>query len=260
MVCGSRGMTGSATLASVAALRTGCGMVHLASPESVVPVLETKLTEVVIHGIKETKSGKPSFSAAEYLLDKSKECQSLCIGPGISHEDETSRLVRQCVAASEIPVVLDADGLNAFKGNSRELKNHKAPLVVTPHSGEWTRLFGSLPQHPIEVANALRKTAQDYDMTILYKGNPTIIAVPSGSVFLSPYGNSGMATAGCGDVLSGIITSLVAQGATVPEAAVLGAFIHGHAGDAAARELGEYSMVAGDVVENIHKVMKVLAG
>jgi NAD(P)H-hydrate epimerase len=259
MVCGSRGMTGSAALASLSALRTGCGMVHLASPESAIRVLAAKLTEVVLHGIKETKSGAPAFAAAEFLLEKSKDCQALCIGPGLSHQEETGRLVRYCVANSTIPVVLDADGINAFKGKTRELKNRKAPLVVTPHGGEWSRLFGGLPPHPIEVANALRKTAKEYDMTILYKGNPTIIAVPSGLAFLSPYGNSGMATAGCGDVLSGIICSLVAQGAPVHDAAVLGAFIHGRAGDAARDALGEYSLIASDVTENIYKAMKELA-
>jgi ADP-dependent NAD(P)H-hydrate dehydratase / NAD(P)H-hydrate epimerase len=260
MVSGSLGMTGSAALASLSALRTGCGMVHLASPESAIPVLATKLTEVVLHGIQETKSGTPSFAAAEFLLEKSRDCQALCIGPGLSHEEETCRLVRHLVAGSTIPVVLDADGINAFKGKNRELKNHPAPLVITPHGGEWSRLFGGLPPHPIEVANALRKTAKEYDMTILYKGNPTIIAVPSGSAFLSPYGNSGMATAGCGDVLSGIITSLIAQGAPVPDAAVLGAFIHGTAGNAARDACGEYSMIAGDVIENIYTVMNGLTG
>jgi NAD(P)H-hydrate epimerase len=259
VVCGSRGMTGSAALASLSALRTGCGMVHLASPGSIIPVLSTKLTEVVLHEIKETKSGAPAFAAAEFLFEKSKDCQALCIGPGLSHGEETSRLVRYLVAGSAIPVVLDADGINAFKGKSEELKNRKASLVITPHAGEWSRLFPVLPALPFEAVNTLRKTAKEYDMTILYKGNPTIIAAASGDAFLSPYGNSGMATAGCGDVLSGIITSLVAQGAPVRDAAVLGAFIHGRAGDEAAKELGEYSMIAGDVMENIYKVMKELA-
>jgi NAD(P)H-hydrate epimerase len=260
MVCGSRGMTGSAALASLSALRTGCGMVYLASPESVIPVLATKLTEVVLHGIKETKSGTAAFAAAEFLLEKSKDCQALCIGPGLSHDEETSRLVRYLVAGSAIPVVLDADGINAFKGKSKELKDHKAPLVITPHGGEWSRLFDGLPSHPVEAVAMLRKTAKEYDMTVLYKGNPTVIAAPSGSVFLSPYGNSGMATAGCGDVLSGIITSLIAQGSPAADAAILGAFIHAKAGDAARDVLGEYSLIAGDVIDAIYKVMTGLTG
>jgi ADP-dependent NAD(P)H-hydrate dehydratase / NAD(P)H-hydrate epimerase len=259
MLCGSRGMTGSAALASLSALRTGCGMVHLASPQSCIPVLATKLTEVVLHGVKETKSGSPAFAAAEYLLNKSKQCQALCIGPGLSHDEETGRLVRHLVANSTIPVVLDADGINAFKGKTRELKNHKASLVITPHAGEWERLFAALPSQPADMARTLRKTSEEYELTILCKGNPTVIATPSGSVIVSPYGNSGMATAGCGDVLSGIITSLVAQGASTADAAVLGAYIHGFAGDEAAKELGEYSMIAGDVIKNIYKAMRMLA-
>ena len=260
MVCGSRGMTGSAALASLSALRTGCGMVHLASPQSAMPVLAAKLTEVVLHGIQETNSGAASFDAAEAVLEKSRDCQVLCIGPGLSHEDETGRLVRHLVAHSAIPVVLDADGINAFKGKAALLKERGVALVITPHAAEWSRLFGSLPPGPVEAVDVLRKTAKEFDMTILYKGNPTIIASPSGAAFLSPYGNSGMATAGCGDVLSGIITSLIAQGASTTDAAILGAYIHGFAGDEVAKDLGEYSMIASDVMDNIYKVMKSLAG
>jgi NAD(P)H-hydrate epimerase len=259
MVCGSRGMTGSAALASLSALRTGCGMVHLASPRSVIPVLAAKLNEVVLHGLKETKSGSPAFTSAEYLLEKSRDCQALCIGPGLSHEEETGRLVRHIVANSAVPMVLDADGINAFKGKSRELKKRKAELAITPHAGEWARLFGSLPSNPVEAADVLGKTAKEYGMIILYKGYPTMIAAPSGAVFLSSYGNSGMATAGSGDVLSGIIASLVAQGASVTDAAVLGAFVHGSAGDAARDVFGEYSMIASDIIGAICKVMKKLA-
>jgi len=258
MVCGSRGMTGSASLTSLAALRTGCGMVHCASPESVIPILAIKLTEVVLHGIRETKSGTPSLAAAEFLTEKSKGCQVLCIGPGMSHDEETSRLVRHLVAHSTLPVVLDADGINAFKGNAALLKNHKAPLVITPHGGEWARVFGILPPQPVAIVKEIQDAAKEYDMTILYKGNPTIIAAPSGAAFLSPYGNSGMATAGSGDVLSGIIASLVAQGASAPDAAILGAHVHGTAGDAARDTLGEYSMIARDIIENIHTVLKKL--
>jgi ADP-dependent NAD(P)H-hydrate dehydratase / NAD(P)H-hydrate epimerase len=260
MLCGSRGMIGSAALASISALRSGCGMVHLASPESAVSILATKLTEVVLHGIEETKSGTPALAAAEFLLEKSTICQALCVGPGLSHEEETARLVRRLVENSAIPVVLDADGINAYKGKSRELGNHAAPLVITPHSGEWSRLFGTLPPRPADMAEALHETAKKYDMTILCKGNPTVVAAPSGSVFLSPYGNSGMATAGCGDVLSGIITSLVAQGVFAADAAVLGAFIHAKAGDAARDARGEYSMIASDVMDNIHKAIQGLTG
>lgn len=258
MLAGSAGMTGSAALASVAALRTGCGMVHCASPASAVPVLGAKLTEVVLHPLPETKSGSAALSGSEWLLSKAATCQALCIGPGLSHDDETSALVRRMVTKSPVPVVLDADGINAFKGKSNELASRAAPLLITPHAGEWARLFAEMPKSPVEIVEELRKKAAEYSMTILYKGNPTIIAAPDGAVLLSPYGNSGMATAGSGDVLSGIITSLVAQGCTVTDAAILGAYLHGKAGDAAAQELGEYSMIAGDIERNIYKAIQKL--
>jgi ADP-dependent NAD(P)H-hydrate dehydratase / NAD(P)H-hydrate epimerase len=256
MLAGSSGMTGSAALASMSALRTGCGMVHLASPQSAVPVLAAKLNEVVLHPIDETPRGAAALSASDAILELVKGVQVACIGPGISHSEETGKLVRHCVASIAVPMVLDADGINAFKGKTEFLKNRKAALVITPHAGEWDRLFGAMPETPEAIAAELAKRAKEFSMTILYKGNPTLIAGPDGTVYLSPYGNSGMATAGCGDVLSGIITSLIAQGCEVTNAAVLGAYLHAKAGDAAASELGEYSMIAGDVMRNIFRAIR----
>ena len=255
MVCGSRGMTGSAALASIAALRTGCGMVHVVSPQSVIPVLSAQLMEIVLHGIAETDNGTPALGAVSGIVDLSKKSHTLCIGPGISHEEETGRLVRELVSAIEIPIVLDADGINAYKGHASELKNKKSQLLITPHKGEWSRLFGALPENPMDAITTLKDTAREYGLTILYKGCPTIVADPRGKAYLLPVGNSGMATAGSGDVLSGIITSLVAQGCGLTDAAVLGAYLHGEAGNAARNELGEYSMIAGDIVKNIYKAI-----
>ena len=260
MLAGSQGMTGSAALASVSALRTGCGMVHLASPKSAIPVLGAKVTEVVLHAIDETPGGAAALSASDTIQELMKNTQAVCIGPGISHSEETGKLVRLLVAKCPAPMVLDADGINAFKGKTELLKSHKAPLMITPHAGEWARLFGAMPVTPVEIIDELKKRAKEFSMTILYKGNPTIIADPSGKAYLSPYGNSGMATAGCGDVLSGIVTSLIAQGCSVTDAAILGAYIHAKAGDAAAAELGEYSMIAGDVERNIFKAIRGITG
>ena len=260
MLAGSQGMTGSAALASVSALRTGCGMVHLASPKSAIPVLAAKLTEVVLQAIDETPGGAAAFSASDSLQELMKNVNAVCIGPGISHSEETGKLVRLLVARCPAPMVLDADGINAFKGKTELLKSHKASLLITPHAGEWERLFSAMPTEPMAMVDQLRRKAKEFSMTILYKGNPTIIADPSGKVYLSPYGNSGMATAGCGDVLSGIVTSLAAQGCTLTDAAILGAYIHAKAGDAAAAELGEYSMIAGDVERNIFKAIRGIIG
>jgi yjeF C-terminal region, hydroxyethylthiazole kinase-related/yjeF N-terminal region len=260
MVCGSQGMTGSAALASSAAMRTGCGMVHLASPQSVIAVLSALLVEIVLHGITETDNGAPASGALGVILDLSKKSQSMCIGPGISHEEETGRLVRELVQAIEIPMVLDADGINAYKGRVSELKNRKSKLLITPHKGEWSRLFEALPENPVDVIKTLKDKAKEYGLTILYKGSPTLVADPQGKAYLLPFGNSGMATAGSGDVLSGIITSLAAQGCGLTEAAILGAYLHGEAGNAARNEFGEYSMIAGDMVKNIYKAIKTLTG
>ena len=258
MLCGSKGMTGSAALASIAALRTGCGMVHLASPQSAIPALSAMLKEIVLHAMAETDNGAPAFDAFGPITELAKTSQCLCIGPGISHEEETGRLIRELVKAIEIPIVLDADGINAYKARAYELKNKKSSLLITPHKGEWSRLFGALPDSPINAVKTLKEKAQEYAMTILYKGNPTLVADPSGKAYLLPFGNSGMATAGCGDVLSGIITSLVAQGCGLTDAALIGAYLHGEAGNAARNEFGEYSMIAGDIVDNIYKAIKTL--
>jgi ADP-dependent NAD(P)H-hydrate dehydratase / NAD(P)H-hydrate epimerase len=226
----------------------------------VVPVLAAKVTEVVLHPIDETPRGAPALSAFDAIQELMKKTQAVCIGPGVSRSEETGMLVRRLVSISPAPMVLDADGINAFKGKTEFLKNRKAALVMTPHSGEWARLFGVMPETPEGIAAELAKRAQEFSMTILYKGPPTLVAGPEGTVFLSPYGNSGMATAGCGDVLSGIITSLIAQGCAATDAAVLGAYIHAKAGDAAASEQGEYAMMAGDVEGNIYKAMRGITG
>jgi ADP-dependent NAD(P)H-hydrate dehydratase / NAD(P)H-hydrate epimerase len=258
MMCGSRGMTGSAQLASRAAMRTGCGMVHLAAPQSLLPILAGGLTEVVLHGIAETEDGTPSIQAEQEFIALAQRSQAVCIGSGISHNESTSRLVCKLVSLLENPMILDADGLNAFKDHPEELKKRKADLLITPHAGEWARLFAPLPAEPAEACALLSATARDYGMTIVYKGSPTIIADAKGKIYILPVGNSGMATAGSGDVLSGIIVSLIAQGCSVTHAALLGVYLHGAAGDAAAQKLTEYSVIAGDLVENINKGIRTL--
>lgn len=260
MVCGSHGMYGAATLSCQAALRTGCGMVHAAVPCGAVDTLATKLTEVVLHSIDQTPQGSAAESAAETIVELSGRMQCACIGPGLSHVPQTSALVRKLVTELACPIVLDADGINAFKGCAEDLAKHQGALVLTPHAGEWARLFGELPPTPDETVERLKDVAAEYGVTVLLKGNPTLIAEPGHECFVLPVGNSGMASAGTGDVLTGIITSLVAQGATVTDAALLGAHIHGQAGDIAAQKLGPYAVIASDLVANLHAPLMHLAG
>jgi NAD(P)H-hydrate epimerase len=260
LVCGSRGYTGSAALACEAALRTGCGMAHLAIPESIVPVLSIKLTETVLHSLKETKNGTLDVSAVDQVKNLVNGKNALCIGPGLTHEDQVALFVKEIIRTVKLPVILDADGINVFKGCAEELMDHAGEMVITPHRGEWFRLFGELPSEPVAIIDTLRNVAFQYNLTILLKGSPSIVVTSKGIAYILPFGNSSLAKAGTGDVLSGIIVSLLAQGMSVENAAVLGCFIHGEAGVAASELLSEYSVVATDVVNNIYKVMKRLWG
>jgi NAD(P)H-hydrate epimerase len=187
----------------------------------------------------------------------SESMRAALIGPGISHHESTCELIRRLALSIKIPFILDADGINAFRGCVEQLKERKCnDLIITPHDGEWKRLFGELPSEPSPRIETLRSRALEYQMTILSKGNPTLVVYPDGKVFICALANSAMATAGAGDVLSGIIVSLLAQGLSPARAALLGASIHGLAGLEASRNFSEYSMIAGDIVEYIPNVLK----
>ncbi|MFP4013952.1 MAG: NAD(P)H-hydrate dehydratase [Chitinispirillaceae bacterium] len=258
LLCGSRGMTGAATLASLSALRSGAGMVHLAIPESLLDTMAAKVTEPVLHPIDETAQGTASFSSLARIVSLSEKMNAFCIGSGLSHEPQTTSLVRELIRKVNIPVVLDADGINSFKDHVSDLKKHSSEVVITPHRGEWKRLFGELAEDPMGTIGQLKRRASEFNVTILLKGSPTMVASPDGNVHILPFGDSSLATAGSGDVLSGIITSLIAQGVACTDAAVLGAFIQGEAGCLAGKELTKYSVLAGDVVNFIPRVIRGL--
>ncbi len=255
---GSPGMAGSITLTAEAAMRCGCGMVHCAFPQSLLDILSVKLTEPVLHALPQTGPGTVDISATDQVLTLAGLMQAFCIGPGLSHKGPTTELVREVVVRCPLPVVLDADGLNAFKGDAGTLKLHKGGLVITPHQGEFERLFGALAASPLERVTQMKKIAEQYNLTILLKGNPTLLAAPDGKAVILPYGNSALAKAGSGDVLSGIITSFIAQGVTITDAAILGAYVHGTAGVIASQMRSEYSVVARDVVMCIARSIRTL--
>lgn len=260
LVCGARGYTGAPTLVAEAALRTGCGMTHLASPLSCIPILSIKNTETVLHALDETGNGTVAYSSLNQILELIKGKNALCIGPGLSHDPQACQLVRELISNVNIPSVLDADGLNAFKGVSEELKKHSGELIITPHRGEWQRLFGELPSEPLEIISQVKSIASLYRLTILLKGSTTIVATPKGDVFILPFGNSALAKAGTGDVLSGIIVSLIAMGVSTSVAAVIGSYIQQKAAVLASQSLSEYSVTATDVIANIHKVILSIIG
>jgi NAD(P)H-hydrate epimerase len=230
-------------------------MVHCAVPLSSIPVLATKLTEPVLHPIEETPDGTAAKTSAAAVVRMSDKMHAALIGPGLSHMEETTSFVREIVASLRLPIVLDADGLNAFKGFTGELKKHKGPLVITPHDGEWGRLFDPLPEDPGEALSRMQLIAEEFDLVIVRKGNPTAVVAPWARPVIIPTGNSGMASAGTGDVLTGIIASLLGQGSAGRDAAILGACVHGLCGEAATGMMGEHAVIAHDLIDALPSVL-----
>jgi len=256
---GSTGLTGAATMASLSALRSGAGMVILGCPRSLNAILEEKLTEVMTEPLPETEAGSlaaRAYDAAERVLTWA---DVLALGPGLSTHPETREFVHRVLTLQSRPMVIDADGLNNLQGQTDLLAQYGGPLVLTPHPGEFARLSG-LKKQEIEAdrIGAARRFAREWNVTLLLKGAPTLIATPEGDVFFNPTGNAGMATAGSGDVLTGLIAGFLAQGLSALHAALLGAFVHGLAGDLAAFELGQRGMIAGDLIDYLPDVLQDL--
>jgi NAD(P)H-hydrate epimerase len=247
-------------MASRACLRAGAGLVTIGIPESLMAVYQSRVTEEMTLPLPDAGEGTLSAAAADTILAfMAERADVLCIGPGIGVSDETRRLIASVVRSSRAPVVLDADGLNSLgtggtKGGSTGeiLKKAISPLILTPHPGEMARLLkNSRSRDQIEkdrIGTAL-SFSEETGVCLVLKGVPTIIADPDGKAYINPTGNPGMATAGSGDVLTGMISALLAQHLSPDHAAVLGVYLHGLAGDIAASEKGQHSLVASDMVE-----------
>ncbi len=271
ILAGSTGLTGAACLAALSALRIGAGLVTLGVPESLNPIFEIKLTEVITKPLPDV--GKKGALALRGLggiapLLQNSDCHA--IGPGLGQHFETLELVRRLVTARiNKPLVLDADGLNAFAKDSSSLKSLSYPLIITPHIGELSRLINlpieEIAQDRIKIA---RKVAQEYNLILVFKGAPTLVAEPSGQVYVNSSGNPGMATAGSGDVLTGIIIGLLGQKLKLEkeksffqialESAIAGVYLHGLCGDLAKKEKTVYGLIAGDILEKIPEAIKMI--
>ena len=270
IVAGSGDMPGAAALCTQAALRSGAGLVTLASPEAVMPVLQAKLSEPVFVNLQDiagqdadsTDDRATALSPAHILqiLEKAKHNQALAIGPGLGSADCTRDAVIEMLPQVKCPTVIDADALNAIatlnrtsaspaSGAASFLHSIASAAVLTPHRREFERLFGALPTNDIDIPNLLRDIARHTKKVILLKGAPTFVASPDGRVFIVPAHNSGLAKGGSGDVLTGIITALLAQGLPACEAAVLGALLHQKAGRIARTKMGAFSMLPSDVID-----------
>lgn len=245
ILAGSVGYTGAPVFAANAAVRTGSGLVFLGVPEEIWSVVAIKCAEAMPYPMEREPAA---------LLRRMTACDAALVGPGLGQREETWQLVRQLVAELQIPLVLDADGLNALAGNLHLLKERSAPTVITPHEGEFARLTGcALPVK--ERIGAAKDFAREYGCTVVLKGHNTVTAAPDDRVWINTSGNPGMAKGGSGDVLSGVILSLIGQGFSAEEGAAMGVWLHGRAGDLAAREFGEYGMTPTDLLNYLPKAL-----
>ncbi|MBI2505607.1 MAG: NAD(P)H-hydrate dehydratase [Candidatus Latescibacteria bacterium] len=261
VVAGSAGMTGAAALAADSALLSGAGKVILGAPASLHDLLEVKLTEVMTRPLPEVRRHRClSLRALGEILPLLSGAQCLALGPGLGRHRETGELVRRLLGRAGVPVVLDADGLNAFAGQADKLKDCPAQLVLTPHAGEFARLSGmEMQEVRRDLLGAARRFATGHRLVLVLKGAPTLVALADGRVMVNPTGNPGMATAGAGDVLTGLIAGLIAQGVTPESAACAGVYLHGAAGDLARNQQGEWGMKAGDISRALPRALVEVA-
>lgn len=258
ILAGSPGMTGASYLCSKAALRSGSGIVTLGIPESLNPIMEVKLTCVMTHPLPETKASTLSNKGRKDIMKLCESHDVVALGPGLSQHLETRELILWLIKNIERTMVIDADGLNALANNVNMLHKIKQNVVLTPHPGEMSRLTGLRSAKDVQkerldtaaqfVQSIQKKLKGEKKFVLVLKGDKTIVADYRKS-YVNRTGNPGMATAGVGDVLTGIIVSLIGQGLDVFAASQLGVYIHGMAGNMAAKKKGELSMIATDIID-----------
>lgn len=259
-VAGSRGKAGAAVLVARAALRSGVGLVTVATPSSSQPVVAAQQAEVMTEPLEETAAGSISYTAAERIRELLAGRDALALGPGLGTEGGTFDLVWKLAAARGAATVIDADGLNAIAAAGRpalsKLRDGERPLVLTPHPGEAARLLGSsvagVQQNRLGAARTL---ARESGAVVILKGHRTVVADPAGFASINASGNPGMATAGIGDVLTGILGALLARGLAPRDACRLAVFVHGDAGDRAAACRGQEAMIAADLLDRLPEAL-----
>ncbi|MBI2876514.1 MAG: NAD(P)H-hydrate dehydratase, partial [Candidatus Tectomicrobia bacterium] len=252
VVAGSVGKTGAAAMASYSALRAGAGLVSLALPQSLSGTMETTYPEVMTLPLPETAEGTIDLAARDLVAELLPRMKVLVIGPGLTTHSRTAEFLREVLKETRVPTVVDADGLNGLADHLSLLQETSAPLILTPHPGEMSRLNGipiaAIQQDRIEVA---QRFAREHGVILVLKGARTVIANPEGRVYLNPTGNPGMATGGTGDILAGMIGGLVAQGWGLLEGVLAAVYLHGLAGDLAVQRTGEICLVATDLLDSL---------
>jgi ADP-dependent NAD(P)H-hydrate dehydratase / NAD(P)H-hydrate epimerase len=260
VVAGSTGMTGAPRLVARGALRMGAGLVTLAVPEPILRAVQAGSEEPTFMGLPATSDGVLSEAAWEVLAPELGRFDAVAIGPGLSGDPEAAALARTLVIESGIPVVVDADAVNAFAARATELAGRSAPGVITPHTGEFARLFG-LPSAEVleDRVGFVRKAADETGGVVLLKGPHTLVARPGGAVSVNPTGGPELATGGSGDVLTGAVAALLARGVDPAHAAAAAAYVHGRAGEIAGSWTGEGTL-AGEIADAIPEAVREIRG
>lgn len=259
LVTGSTGMTGSGCLAAISAFRTGAGLVYIASPASLSHIYACNIMEAIGIGLEDGGKGILSSGCIPQLDIAMRGKSVIAVGPGLTTLFGVESAVEHILKNSNVPLVIDADALNVISKRISLLSEIKAVAVITPHPGEMSRLTGesteSIMSNRLETA---REFAMKWKVTVVLKGAGTVTALPGGDTYINTTGNPGMAAAGSGDVLTGVIASLIGQGIPMEKAAVAGVFLHGLAGDMASSEFGEYGMMASDIASYLPAAIKSL--
>jgi len=256
VVAGSRGKGGAARMVALGALRAGCGLLTAAIPSGLEPGFVRGAMEAMTEPLPETPDGTLAAASLRRILSLLPGKRVVAIGPGLTTHPETKKLVRAVVKRARVPVVLDADGLNAFVGETRALSGRRRPLILTPHPGEMGRLIGVPTAEVVrDRVTAARTFARRHACWLVLKGHRTVIAAPDGMVHVNPTGNPGMAKGGSGDLLTGFLAGLLAQGVEAGAAVRLGVYLHGLAGDLAAADLGEPPILARDLLARFPRAL-----
>jgi NAD(P)H-hydrate epimerase len=257
LLAGSRGKTGAAAMAGLTAMRVGTGLVTVATTLDAQPILEARCPfELMTEAIVESAESPLADDGIERMKQLLEGKKALAVGPGIGTAPGISALALALLEATDLPVVVDADGLNILAASQDEAKSLEADLVLTPHPGEMARLMNTgVPEIQQDRIGAARRAAADYGAVVALKGARTVIAAPDGQVFVCPTGNPGMGSGGTGDVLTGAIGGFLAQGLSPLDATLLGVYLHGLAGDLAASRIGEPGLIAGDLIDEIPAIL-----
>lgn len=259
VIAGSRGFTGAVTMMCMAAARSGAGLVTAGIPRALADVVAGSMMEIMTFPLPSNDQETFSPAAADPAIAFAENKDAVALGPGLSQHPHARAFALRLIEKCKPPILIDADALNALSNDIEVLSRRDAPTVLTPHPGEMSRLCGLSTK---EIQAAREQVAAEYadkwKVTLVLKGADTIVASPGGDVFLNTTGNSGMGTGGTGDVLSGMIGSLMAQGLEGTDAAILGVYAHGLAGDFAARDLTGRGMIAGDVIDRLPEAWSAL--